>query len=147
AGQSTFVRGLPTGGRINILGSGTMLLSVNYYDSEGRVIQSKSENHLAGTDIVNNTYSFTGELLTSNRSHTSSNGSVNIVTRNEYDAWGRKKNAFEKINSGNEVKIADLEYNETGQLKQKSLHDSIQTTAYAYNPRGWLKTSSSPQFA
>ncbi|PIH00581.1 hypothetical protein CS542_04085 [Pedobacter sp. IW39] len=47
-----------------------MLLSVHYYDAEGRVLQTKSQNHLDGQDIIDNTYNFAGELTASTRSHT-----------------------------------------------------------------------------
>ncbi|MXV15624.1 DUF6443 domain-containing protein [Hufsiella ginkgonis] len=147
AGQDKNVRGLLTGTKVNILGSDIMLLSVNYYDKEGRVVQSKSGNHLGGTDITDNVYGFTGELISGTRIHISVSGSATIATRYEYDPAGRKKNTFVKINSGAEVKTSDIEYNELGQLKQKSLHDSLQVTSYVYNPRGWLKSSTSPQLA
>ncbi|WP_026903436.1 hypothetical protein [Pedobacter glucosidilyticus] len=70
--ESNNVRGLLTA---TILGTATSgdgvsnYLSVNYYDSRGRIIRIKSQNHLSGTDQVDNTYSFVGELLTSTRTH------------------------------------------------------------------------------
>ncbi len=121
-----------------------MLLSVNYYDDKGRVLQSKSQNHLGGQDVANNTYGFTGELLAGNRSHTGTNGSsVTIANRYEYDHMGRKTETWQKMDSGNEVQLSKLEYNEVGQLKGKSLGGGLQTTSYAYNERGWLNTANS----
>jgi hypothetical protein len=78
-GQSSQVKGLLTSTRVNVLQTGTMLLTVHYYDSKGRVIQSKSQNHLAGTDIVDNTYSFTDELLSSVRTHTAGGQTTTIA--------------------------------------------------------------------
>src|SRR5690606_32743815 len=55
---SSQTRGLQTGSRVNVLGTSTMLLSTNYYDDEGRLLQSKSDNHLGGTDLVTNSWNF-----------------------------------------------------------------------------------------
>src|SRR5690606_10897128 len=49
--QSSNVKGYQTASKVNVLGSSTMLLSVNYYDAEGRVIQSKADNYMGGSDI------------------------------------------------------------------------------------------------
>ncbi|SES29645.1 DUF6443 domain-containing protein, partial [Pedobacter rhizosphaerae] len=51
------VKGLLTGSKVKNLGDGAMLLTVNYYDLDGRVVQVKSDNHRGGKDIVDNTYS------------------------------------------------------------------------------------------
>jgi hypothetical protein len=145
--QSSNVKGYQTASKVNVLGSSTMLLSVNYYDAEVRVIQSKADNYMGGSDIVTNTYSFAGELKTSTRQHTSSTASATIATRYEYDHMGRKKESYENINSQGEVKLSTLNYTETGQLLNKSLHNDLQSTGFTYNERGWLKSSISPQFS
>src|SRR5690606_4898168 len=54
--QSLNVTGLPTGSKINVLGTTTILLTVNYYDASGRLVQSKADNYVGGSDIVTNTY-------------------------------------------------------------------------------------------
>ncbi|SES26626.1 hypothetical protein [Pedobacter rhizosphaerae] len=126
-----------------------MLLTVNYYDLEGRVVQTKSDNHRGGKDIVDNTYSFIGELTARTRSHTGAgNGTPTIIAnRYEYDHVGRKIATFENINSQGEIALSHLEYNEIGQLKNKHLHNDKQLTAFAYNERGWMTNSSSDQFS
>ncbi|MFD2162286.1 DUF5675 family protein [Paradesertivirga mongoliensis] len=148
-GQRANVTFLPTATKTGVLGSSTMLLTVNYYDEDGRVIKIKSENHLDGTDIVDNTYSFTNELLSSSRSHTSSTDSVTIANSYTYDHMGRKKQTFQTTGgTGNtEVSLSELEYNEVGQLIEKKLHNNLQSTTYKYNPRGWLKSQTSTQFS
>ena len=147
-------RGLPTGTKINIPSTGAMLLTVTYYDDEGRAIQTKSQNHLTGTDILDNSYNFAGELVASTRTHTASpNGTpTTIATRYEYDHMGRKLATMEEINSQGEVTLAKLDYNELGQLKKKNLHSTdgtsfLQAATFAYNERGWMKNSTSDQFS
>ncbi|MDQ0966809.1 RHS repeat-associated protein [Flavobacterium sp. W4I14] len=140
-------KGLLTGTKVKNLGTGTMLLTVNYYDLDGRVVQSKSTNHLNGTDVVDNKWNFDGSLEASKRTHTVGTVETIIASRYEYDHMGRKLATFEKINNQEEVVLSHLEYNEIGQLNRKSLHNGTQATTFAYNERGWLKNSISDQFS
>nr|WP_199157290.1 DUF6443 domain-containing protein [Pedobacter sp. ASV2] len=146
-------KGLPTGSRILTLSSSSQLLTVNYYDEEGRVVQSKSQNHLGGSDVVDNTYNFAGELTASTRTHIASGVTTTIANRYEYDHMGRKLGTFENINSKGEILLSKLDYNELGQLQQKNRHSVdggntfLQNTKFAYNERGWLKSSISDQFS
>ncbi|PTT03458.1 sugar-binding protein [Pedobacter sp. HMWF019] len=144
---------LLTGTKVNTLGAPDMLLTVNYYDDEGRVIQSKSQNHLAGTDVVNNTYKFSGELKSSSRTHVVSGVTTIIASRYDYDHMGRKLATWESINGAPEIVLNKMDYNDIGQLGSKSLHSTdngttfLQKSDYAYNERGWMKSNISPQFS
>jgi len=140
-------KSLPTGTKVKNLGSGTMLLTVNYYDLEGRVVQRRSDHHLNGTDVVDNTYNFSGELTASTRTHTAGSSTTTIANRFEYDHMGRKIATFENINNQGDVALNHLEYNEIGQLTKKNLHNDTQATTFAYNERGWMKNSISDQFS
>ncbi len=140
-------KSLLTGAKVKNLGTGAMLLTVNYYDLEGRVLQSKSEHHLNGTDVVDNTWNFDGSLKASTRTHTSSGTVTTIANRYEYDHAGRKLATFENINNQGDVVLSHLEYNEIGQLAKKNLHNDAQATTFAYNERGWMKNSMSDQFS
>jgi RHS repeat-associated protein len=149
--QSVHTKGLLTGSLIKVLddiNSATRYWTGYYYDDKGRVVQTKSENHLGGQDIVNNNYNeITGELTASVKSHTGSNGNaVTIANRYFYDHMGRKTETFQKMNSDAEVMLSKLEYNDVGQLKSKSLGGGLQTIQYAYNERGWMKNLSSSLF-
>ncbi|MFD2581590.1 DUF6443 domain-containing protein [Pedobacter vanadiisoli] len=149
AGQAPVARtkSLLTGTKVKNLGTGTMLLTVNYYDLEGRVVQSKSSNHLNGTDVVDNTWNFDGSLKASTRTHTVGGVVTTIANRYEYDHAGRKVATFENINDKGEIALSHLEYNEIGQLSKKNLHNDSQATTFAYNERGWMKNSTSDQFS
>jgi len=140
-------KGLLTGTKVKNLGTGTMLLTVNYYDLDGRVVQRKSTNHLNGTDVVDNKWNFDGSLEASKRTHKVGTVETIIASRYEYDHMGRKLATFEKINNQEEVVLSDLEYNEIGQLNRKSLHNGTQATIFAYNERGWMKSSISNEFS
>lgn len=151
---SSRTKSLLTGTRVTVLETNTKLLSVSYYDEDGRVVQVKASNHLGGTDITNQTYNFAGELTASIRTHTGSPGgaATTIATRYEYDHMGRKLATMESINGEQEVVLNKLEYNALGQLLTKHLHSTdngssfLQRTDYVYNERSWLKESNSNQF-
>lgn len=148
------VKGLLTGARISKDDGTAPLLSVNYYDKYGRVIESVSDNHLAGVDRITNTYNFSGQLETSKRQHriSGSTSVTTILTTNIYDHVGRLVETKKKVNSQDEVLQSRLAYNEIGQLKTKSLHSEngggnfMTSIGYAYNERGWQTKASSPQF-
>jgi len=140
-------KSLLTGMKVKNLGTGTMLLTVNYYDLEGRVVQRKSTNHLNGTDVVDNKWNFDGSLEESKRTHKVGAVETTIANRYQYDHMGRKLATFEEINNQGEVVLSHLEYNEIGQLNKKNLHNDTQVTTFAYNERGWMKNSTSDQFS
>jgi len=141
------LQGLATGSKVNILGTSTMLLTVNYYDEPGRMLETISDNHLGGTDRLVNTWNFNDEITASTRTHTTSGASATIATRYEYDHMGRKTKTFEKIDSAAEVLLSELAYNELGQVYTKKLHNGLQTVTHGYNSRGWLTDKSAPLFA
>ncbi|QQT35380.1 DUF6443 domain-containing protein [Sphingobacterium spiritivorum] len=147
------VKTLLTGTKTTTLGTGTMLLTTHYYDDYGRIIQSKSQNHIGGTDITDNSYSFTGELESSTRRHTVNGQTTTITTTNEYDHVGRLVNSRQQINSQPEVTLLTNSYNEIGQLKTKTVgadqqgNNPVNTTDYRYNERGWMTSTTSPHFS
>jgi len=159
---STMTKGLLTASRIKVLkaspeaGTGEMLWNLNYYDDKGRVAKSYNQHYKGGVidavnyDEVTNSYSFPGELLSSTRLHHVNGSSVvvKVLTEHEYDHMGRLKTISQQIgdNAANKVKLVQNSYNELGQLKDKGLHNSSQTTTYSYNARGWMTGMSSSQF-
>lgn len=144
--KSTHVTGLLTGSRVKVLGTSALLLTVNYYDEKGRLVQSRADNHLGGTDADDFIYNFTGQVLTHTRTHTTGGQVTTIATLYSYDHMGRKLQTTESINGAAPVILSKLTYSETGQLKDKSVHSTdgganfLNKTSYSYNPRGWLKS-------
>ena len=144
-----------TGTKVKVLGTtATYLWTVHFYDNRGRLIQTQSTNLTGGKQTVTTQYSFTGQVLRVYTTHTYTDGSTlyKIGVKNEYDGTGRLLKTYQKTQNGREVTIAQNEYDEAGQLKQKSLglqRRNINTTAYKttpldimkyeYNIRGWLR--------
>lgn len=145
-------RGLLTATKTAVLG-GNLLLSVHYYDEKGQLLESKSQNHLGGIDIVDNIWDFAGELTATTRTHQVGTNTTTINLRYDYDHQGRKIATMQSINGQPEVVLSKLDYTDLGQLESKNLHsidggDSyLQKTDFSYNERGWLKTSASAQFS
>ncbi|MGA6119365.1 DUF6443 domain-containing protein [Sphingobacterium anhuiense] len=147
--KSDKIKSLQTGSLV-YKDDGTLpILSINYYDDYGRLIQSAGFNHIGGKDYVTNGYSFVGELQTSKRVHTPVTGSATtILTTNEYDHVGRHVETKKRVNTLSEIIQSKFAYNEVGQLKQKNLHVNGSTVAqeivYGYNERGWLSKINNP---
>ena len=59
----TIARGLQTGSSVYVEKTGQFLNSVMFYDNKGRVLQTQSDNHKGGLDIVTNQYDFSGKVL------------------------------------------------------------------------------------
>jgi RHS repeat-associated protein len=144
--QSQATYGMLTGTEVNVLGTTDMLLSVFYYDAEGRLLQTKSKNYRQGTDIVTNTYSFPGEILSTKHEHTSTGNAVTINQKFDYDHLGRLIKTWHGIDKNPDFLLEENVYNHIGQLKAKKIHDGKQKTSLTYNERGWLKKSISPEF-
>lgn len=129
----------------------TVLWTVNYYDRNGRCIQTKSTNHLGGIDQVDNQFNFTGELVSAERKHSGTAGqAVNVKNEYTYDQNGRALTLSQKINNQEEIKVVANTYNELGQLVDKKLHQApgqtkfLQSIDYRYNERGWLTSINDP---
>ncbi len=147
SGTDYRLRTLLTGTRVNVLGTNTMLLTVFHYDEEGRVIESKSQNHLNGVDVVSNTYNFSGDLTANTSTYLAGSVSTSVSHSYLFDHVGRRTKTYQKIGDGGTTQLlSEMAYNDIGQLKQKSLHNSLKTTSFTYNERGWLNGSSTAGF-
>ncbi|MEN0049554.1 MAG: hypothetical protein AAF806_21010, partial [Bacteroidota bacterium] len=151
-----FVKGKATGSKTAILPDDTLqvpsvyLESYLFYDKFSRVVQTQSDNHLQGQDVIWNEYNYTGWLLKSLREHTAivdnCNKEVTIHQRHSYDHIGRLLQTYHQINEEDEVLICEKSYNERDELAQKRLgvtsivesSNALQTVDYSYNIRKWL---------
>ncbi len=156
--QSTAVKGMATGSRIKVLGSGTYLYTVGFYDNKGRVIQSHSTNQSGGTDVITMQYSWAGLPLVTVQKHekggswNTNHGKVITTTKTEYDEQWRvkliKKAVSSTINgvvvSSSEKVIVRHLYDADGRLRKKELGignggtGPLETLTYGYNIRGWM---------
>ncbi len=145
ANAMTPAKGQTTGSRVRILGTTDMLTTTTWYDDRYRVIESVTDNHIGGTDVVNNTYySDVSPLVTqSTRTHTSDNitGNLQIIESYEYDHMDRVEKVTHNIDGQGDVDLLTNVYDESGQLISKGLHNgTAQTVDYDYNIRGWMTT-------
>jgi RHS repeat-associated protein len=157
--KHTQTAGLVTGKQVRVisdpgnLSTGQWLTTVNFYDDRNRLIQTNSENHSNGRDIVTNRYNFTGKAISTYLDHTNPGAtpaSVHIKTDMKYDHAGRLEEIWKTINDDDTKKalIVKNEYDELGQLKNEKLgrtkiggsytSDPVGEFAYTYNIRGWL---------
>lgn len=166
ATPNPFVRGLITGSKIRTLpdpsdlSKGQWLTTVIYYDEKNRSIQSQADNIKSGNDISITRYDFSGKTLSNYIVHQYNGASIpiGIKTNMEYDHAGRVltttqslyTNATDATAKTSRV-ISKNEYDIMGQLKNKSVGqkrasdgslstDPLETLAYNYNIRGWLKS-------
>lgn len=126
-----------------ILESGiSYLISVNFYDKYYHLIQTLTDNHLGGLDVVSSKVNFTGEVLLTKENHTDGINNINIQKEFEYDNGSRLLKTNYKINNENWITLNEFEYDELGQIKRKYLHgaagSALQTINIKYNIRGWL---------
>lgn len=134
------------------------LLTVNFYDTKGRLIQSKSENITGGTDITITQYNWIGQPLQTVYRQEKGGTEVQttlVLSRMSYDELGRltevdKKVSHTKVNRGKLpaewTPISRYEYNTLGQLIKRNLGNKpdaamgqpLASLSYDYNIRGWL---------
>jgi len=157
-GYYSRIKGLVTGAKIKVLdgnentSSAQWLYSVNYYDDQYRVIQTRGTlfGGLSSGNYTNSTrYSFSG-LIEKTQEYQVFNGlSTETTITYIYDHVGRLLNtqqvAIRGGNSTGTVNIASNEYNDLGQLKTKKLANSKQMIDYSYNIRGWLTSINNPE--
>ena len=101
---------------------------MSYYDVYNRVIQTLTENHTKsgsgrGKDMVWNNYDFAGKLLNS-QARTENLEAVGaktrvVKTRTTYDHAGRVTGSYQQVEEGTEERLAELRYNELGELESK----------------------------
>ena len=141
------LKGLATGTKVKVLGTGDWITTITYYDDKARPIHVYSKNEFLNTvDIVESKLdAFTGRVEETKTTHKKT-GQTDIITVDtfEYDHVNRLLEQTQKINNQSIEVIAKNEYDELGQLKSKAVggkttQNRLQTVDYAYNVRGWLK--------
>lgn len=147
--QSAQTQGLATGGmELAMAPLSQNLYTSNIYDEKGRLIQVQSTNVTQGTDVITFQYDFIGKTIRSLLSHIKSgtNPQSHLVsTAMNYDAMGRLLNVTKYVNSTEigasittpATTIGAYQYNELGQVKQRTLGNNLETMQYDYNVRGW----------
>lgn len=114
--------------------------SAMYYDERGRVIQTRSTNHLKGYEYQYTRYDFTGHILKQRHVHSASGKSTQTETYTyTYDGASRLITTKYKLNSNDEVTLRSNAYDDLGRLETSTRNGSL-TTTYTYNVRSWLRS-------
>jgi RHS repeat-associated protein len=156
ATASLLTRGQATGARVRVLEDsanlalGGWLETASFYDDKGRVIQTESDNYKGGGDTLTQRYDFTGKVVSTYLAHFNPQASawMRQKTNMNYDGTGRLVSVKDTVND-NPIfgrTIAQYTYTRLGQLKTKLIGQKgygvstpMETQAYDYNIRGWLK--------
>jgi RHS repeat-associated protein len=151
---ATTVFGLPTGSKRIVLGTSTWLYNYIFYDKKGRLIQSRSNNHLSTAidNLVTVVYDFEGKATIKKTYHNAGAGKITtVIIKYAYDHMGRLTNVYQNNNSASaDQLIARYEYNELGQLVDKKLHNTsgsnfLQSVDFRYSIQGWLTSINNSQ--
>ena len=142
------VKGLLTGTRTYLLdGSGTYIATAIYYDERGRVVQTRSTNHLNGYDLSYNQYDFAGKVMKTQTDHKiAGKAFIPEVYTYTYDHAGRLKNTTYQLNNLASVVLSSKSYNDLGQLTGNLRSNLIETGSYTYNIRNWVTKIKSGSF-
>ncbi|NPA07758.1 MAG: RHS repeat-associated core domain-containing protein [Chlorobi bacterium] len=124
----------------------------DYYDTFGKVIATRSYNHLGGYTHKDLLLDFTGQTEKSITYHKRlSTDTEKVVTETfEYDAQNRLLVQKHQVDNKPIEIIAQNEYNELSQLKNKKVGGTnpaqpLQSIDYTYNIQGWLTKVNNPQ--
>lgn len=123
--------------------------SVMYYDSNGRLIQSKSSNHLTdGRDKEYIAYNFVGQPIKRKHVHSATGKATQAeIYSYVYDHAGRLLTTTHQLNDGSPVVLVSNEYDELGRLKSNNRNGNPNLkTDYTYNVRSWVKSIACPLF-
>ena len=155
-------KGLLVGTRVKLMGSDGksnntlegQIATAMYYDTRGRVIQTKSTNHLGGLEKEYIAYNFTGQPTKKMHIHTkdaNGGGKQTEVYTYTYDHAGRLLTTTHQLTDGTTVRpqvtLAENTYDELGRLKtNKKGGVANALSTYGYNIRSWTKSITSPLF-
>ena len=131
-------------------------ISYVFHDSYGRVIQTKSNNHLNTNSFGNlNTTVYDFEKVTRSKVvHDDGPTTVTIINRPVYDnITGSLTKIYQSLNGGAELLVAQYQYNDLGQLVDKKLHGTgtqgsetfLQSVDYRYAINGQLLSINNAQ--
>jgi len=140
ATQERSTMGLPLATYVKNIEDDQWTKIFTWYDTKGRVIGTRSNNHLGGYTVLNHKLDFTGTILQTNTYHRRLAADPERVLREvfTYDLQNRVLTVTHQVN-GNPIEIlAQNTYNELSQLSNKKVGNNLQSIDYDYNIRGWM---------
>ena len=135
-----------TGTKVRVLGQlndpnqEKWLTTVSFYDDKRRIIQTQTDNHLEGKDVMTTSYDFSGKVVETYKEHVIDQTEKQTISKKfAYDHVGRVLEVKQNINKQTTDEIlTQNSYNEIGELISKELGGGIQEMNYKYNIRGWM---------
>lgn len=118
-----------------------------YYDHQGRVLQTLSDNVKSGVDIYTAQYDFRGRTWSTSVSHMSGTANqFSVTAKNELDKLGRMTALSKNYNNTFYKQLATYAYDEMGQLTTKRLapgytgsgKNEMESLSFDYNILGLL---------
>ncbi|WP_333597085.1 RHS repeat-associated core domain-containing protein [Chryseobacterium flavum] len=149
--QNRSTKGLPVASYVKNIEDDNWTKTYTWYDTKGRVIGSRSINHLGGYTVLNHKLDFSGTILQTNTYHKrlASDTQRNIVEYFTYDSQNRLTMHRHKVDSNPVEILAQNKYNELSQLESKKVGGVVATSPlqqvdYKYNIRGWMTKINDP---
>ncbi|AZA61301.1 DUF6443 domain-containing protein [Chryseobacterium indoltheticum] len=144
-------KGLPVSSFVKNIQDDNWTKTYMYYDLKGRLIREYSQNHLGGYTNIEKRIDFSGNpniILTQHKRLSTDTEKV-IVENFTYDHQNRLLTHTHQVDSNAVEYLAQNEYNELSQLKNKkvggtSANSPLQQVDYQYNIRGWVKQINNP---
>jgi RHS repeat-associated protein len=122
----------------------TELVTVNYYNDRGRLLQTQEKNFKGGWNYTTYSYNFVGDKLGAyteiNNPGAADNANIKTIETYTYDHAGRALTTTHQLNNLPAKVSSSITYDEIGRVKQKTLDDAGNLPLeYSYNIRGWLR--------
>lgn len=128
-------QGLLTGIYTAVSDGSKWIAHVNYYNSDGLLIQTISDDLKGRLSVSASGYDFTGRLIKT----VFQNNDATIQKQYVYDCYGRLSFIKHKIgNASGFRQIAAYDYDALGRMKARRLGQMNYTENYDYNIRGWI---------
>lgn len=144
-------KGLPTASYVKNIEDDSWTRNFIWYDTKGRLIGSRSNNHLGGYTVLNHQLDFSGAVLRTSTYHRrlAADTEKTIHEYFTYDHQNRLLMHRHKVGANPIEILAQNKYNELSQLESKkvggiSAASPIQQVDYKYNIRGWLTHINDP---
>ena len=139
--------GLLTGTRVYNLSEEGYTAAAYYYDTQGRVVQSRSTRNAGGYAVTSTEYLFDGSVVQQLITQGTDSDLVREHYRYTYDHAGRAKQVYYQLNEDEEFILSDFSYDNVGCLVQNLLHNKRDTVSYSYDLRNMLTESHNKHFS
>lgn len=137
---------LLTGKKVVVLDGATTpteLLTVNYYNDRGLILQTQAQNHKGGWNFTTNCYDFLGQKLSTyleiNNPQATDNTKIKIIETYTYDHNGRLLEIYNSLNDATSIAVQRNSYDEIDRVTAKSFSNAESpAVSYDYNVRNWI---------